>query len=167
MRLLNRPTFPSAGLLSLRIVVGITFVVHGLDKLSDTTRAEQLFASYSIPAPGVMAPFVGVTETVGGLLLIAGLATRLAGAALTIDMAVALATAHDGLKFFETEGGIELEALLAGASLALFLAGAGRFSLDDVLDLSEHLPGSRTGTRPLMRRARRDDQAPADAKVTT
>jgi putative oxidoreductase len=153
MKLLNPPTFPSAGMLSLRIVVGITFLVHGLDKLSDISGAEQLFASYSIPAPGLMAPFVGVTETVGGLLLIAGLATRLASAALTIDMAVALATAHEDLKFFAADGGVELEVLLVGASLALVLAGAGRFSLDEVLDLSRHLP-----------RARR---TPADAKVTT
>ena len=160
MRLLNPRTLPSAGLLSLRIVVGITFVVHGLDKLGDISATEQLFVSFSIPAPGLMAPFVGVTETVGGLLLIAGLATRLAGAALTVDMAVALATAHAELKFFATEGGIELEALLVGANLALVLAGAGRFSLDDVLAMSRYLPASRTRTRPM----RRHDQAPAGRK---
>jgi putative oxidoreductase len=147
MRLLSPPSFPSAGLLSLRIVVGITFLVHGLDKLSDISGAEQLFASYSIPAPGLMAPFVGVTETVGGLLLIAGLATRLAAAALTVNMVVALATAHDDLKFFVSDGGIELEALLAGASLALVLAGAGRFSLDDGLDVPRHLHAARPHTK--------------------
>jgi len=158
MRLLDPPTFPSAGLLSLRIVVGMTFVVHGLDKLSDISGAEQLFASYSIPAPRLMAPFVGLTETVAGLLLIAGLATRLAAAALSVDMAVALATAHDDLKFFAHEGGIELEALLVGASLALVLAGAGRFSLDAVLDLARHLPASPTRTTRLARHSRVHDQ---------
>jgi putative oxidoreductase len=167
MKLLNRPTFPSAGLLSLRIVVGITFLLHGLDKLGDPSGAKELLASYSIPAPALMAPFVGATETVGGLLLVAGLATRLAGAALTVDMAAALATAHDELNFFVTEGGIELEALLAGASLALVLAGAGRFSLDDVLDLCRRLAGSGTRMRALTRHARGDDHAPADVKVTT
>ena len=153
MRLLNPPVFPGAALLSLRIVVGITFLVHGLDKLTDLPGAEQLFASFSIPAPGLMTPFVGVTETVGGLLLIAGLATRLAGAALAGDMVVALVTAHDDLKFFAAEHGIELELLLVGASLALVLAGAGRFSLDEVLVRSRHFPR----TRP----------TPANAKVTT
>ena len=139
MRALNPTTLPNAGLLSLRIVVGVTFLLHGLDKLGDLSAAERLFASLAIPAPELMAPFVGVTETIGGLLLIAGLATRLAGAALTMNMAVALATAHDDLAFFVTEGGIELEALLAGASLALALAGAGRFSLDGALDLPRHV----------------------------
>jgi hypothetical protein len=60
-----------------------------------------------------MAPLVGVTETVGGLLLIAGLGTRLVAAALTIDMLVAMVTAHDELKFFAADGGVELELLLA------------------------------------------------------
>jgi putative oxidoreductase len=164
MRRLNLPTFPNAGLLSLRIVVGITFLVHGLDKLFDLSGAERVFASYSIPAPGVMAAFVGVVETGGGLLLIAGLATGLAGAVLAGDMVVALATAHDELKFFAAEGGIELEALLAGACLALALTGAGRLSLDD---LFRRLPASSTETGPVTRHARGHDRAPTNTKVTT
>lgn len=167
MRLLSPTTFPSAGLLSLRIVVGVTFLVHGLDKLGDVSGTEQLFASLAIPAPGLMAPFVAVTETVGGLLLIAGLATRLAGAALTVDMVVALATAHDGLKFFVAEGGVELEALLAGASLALVLAGAGRFSADTALELPRHLAAVRTRTRGSTRHSPGREQARADSEVTT
>ena len=139
MKLLNPTTFPHAALLSLRIVVGVTFLIHGLDKLSDLSDAERVFDSFGIPAPEVLAPFVGVTETVGGLLLITGLATRLAALALTGDMVVALVTAHSELRFFAREGGIELELLLAGASLALVLAGAGRFSLDGALGLPRQL----------------------------
>jgi putative oxidoreductase len=146
-------TLPNAGLLSLRVVVGVTFLLHGLDKLGDLPAAEQLFRSFGIPAPGLMARFVGATETVGGPLLIAGLATRLAGAALTVNMLVALATAHDELNFFVADGGIELELLLAGASLAIALAGGGRFSLDAALDLPrrahERIPWQRRpGTEP-------------------
>ena len=59
-------TLPDVGLLSPRIVVGVTFLLHGLDKLGDLAGAEQLLASFGIPAPGLMAPVVGVTETVGG-----------------------------------------------------------------------------------------------------
>ena len=149
MRFLNPPSFPSAGLVSLRIVVGVTFLLHGLDKLGDVSGTERFFASLAIPAPELAAPLVAATETVGGALVIAGLGTRLAAAALTGNMAVALATAHDDLKFFVTDGGIELEALLAGASLALALAGAGRFSLDAVLDPSRRLTDLRARTRGL------------------
>jgi putative oxidoreductase len=136
-KLTNPTTLPSAGLLVLRVVVGVTFVLHGLDKLGDLSGAEQLFASLGIPAPGLMAPFVAVTETVGGVLLIAGLATPLVGAALAIDMLVALVTAHLGQGFFARDGGFELVLLLGGASLGIGLAGAGRFSLDASLDLPQ------------------------------
>ena len=134
---MNPTTVPSVGVLVLRVVVGVTFVLHGLDKLGDLSSAEQLFASLGIPAPGLMAPFVAVTETVGGVLLIAGLATPLVGAALAIDMLVALLTAHLGHGFFARDGGIELVLLLGGASLGIGLAGAGRFSLDASLDLPQ------------------------------
>jgi putative oxidoreductase len=136
-RLTNSTTLPSAGLLVLRVVVGVTFLVHGLDKLVDLTSAEQFFASLGIPAPGLTAPFVAITETVGGVLLIAGLATPLVGAALAIDMLVALLTAHIGEGFFASDGGIELPLLLVGGSLCIGLAGAGRFSLDASLDLPQ------------------------------
>jgi putative oxidoreductase len=136
-KLTNPTTLPSAGLLVLRVVVGVTFVLHGLDKLGDLSGAEQLFASLGIPAPGLMAPFVAVTETVGGVLLIAGLATPLVGAALAIDMLVALLTAHLSQGFFVRDGGFELVLLLGGASLGIGLAGAGRFSLDASLDLPQ------------------------------
>jgi putative oxidoreductase len=133
------PTMPSTGLLVLRLVVGATFLVHGLDKLIDPTEAERLFAAQSIPIPGVMAPFVGATETVGGLLLIAGLATPLAAAALTIDMLVALLTTHIDQGFFVADGGMELVLLLGVASIAIALAGPGRFSLDTVSGLGRRV----------------------------
>ncbi len=128
-------TLPSAGLLILRLVVGLTFLLHGLDKLGDLAAAERFFASLDIPAPQLAAPFVAVTETGGGVLLIAGLGTPLVAAALGINMLVALVTAHDDLVFFVGDGGIELELLLAGASFAIALSGAGRFSADSALDL--------------------------------
>lgn len=132
-------TLQGAGLLTLRIAIGVTFLIHGLDKLLDPTGAEQSFASIGIPLPGVMAPFVAVTETVGGVLLIAGAATALVCAALAIDMLVAFLTAKLGHGFFASEGGAELELLLGGGSVALLLTGAGRFSVDAALGLPERM----------------------------
>jgi putative oxidoreductase len=119
--------------LVLRLVVGITFLLHGIDKLGDVSGTERFFASLDIPAPAVMAPLVAVTETVGGVLLIIGLATPLAGVALAGDMVVALLTQHIGHGFFVEEGGIELVLLLGGTSLAIALTGAGRVSVDAAL----------------------------------
>jgi putative oxidoreductase len=139
-------TVPSAGLLVLRLVVGVTFLLHGLDKLGDLAGTEEFFASLEIPAPGLMAPFVAVTETVGGLLLIAGLATPLVGVALAGDMLVALVTTHIGHGFFASDGGFELVLLLGGASLAVVFTGAGRFSVDAAVGRRE--PGTRRGISP-------------------
>ncbi|MBE2315693.1 DoxX family protein [Solirubrobacter sp. CPCC 204708] len=115
----------AAGLLLLRIAVGATFLAHGLDKLADLDGTERFFDSLGIPWPAAMAPLVGVTETVGGLLLIAGAAVPWIALALAGDMAVAFLTAHLGHGFFATEGGGELVLLLGAACLALALSVRG------------------------------------------
>jgi putative oxidoreductase len=146
-------TIESAGLLVLRSVVGLTFLLHGLDKLADLAATERFFASLSIPAPGLAAPFVAVLETGGGVLLLAGAATPLVGALLGVNMLVALATAHDELVFFVRDGGIELELLLAGASFAVACSGAGRFSIDSAAGLPRRV-AQRIGAGPAGRLAR-------------
>lgn len=147
-RLTQPNALSGAGLLVLRVVVGLTFVMHGLDKLGHLSSARHLFAALGIPAPALMAPFVAVTETAGGVLLIAGLVTPLVGAALAIDMLVALLTARLGHGFFARDGGIELEMLLGGASLGIALAGAGRYSLDALLGLRFLPRGREPSPRP-------------------
>jgi putative oxidoreductase len=54
-------------------------------------------------------------------------------------MLVALLTARLGHGFFAHDGGFELELLLAGASVAIGIAGAGRFSLDASLELPQRV----------------------------
>jgi putative oxidoreductase len=154
-----RTNVMSAGLLVLRLVAGVTFLLHGLDKLGDLSGTEEFFASLNIPAPGLMAPFVALTETAGGLLLIAGLATPLVGAALALDMLVALVTAHIDKGFFAADGGIELALLLGSASLALTLTGPGRVSADAALDFPRHLRAAVARTRDSTRHSPRRQQA--------
>jgi putative oxidoreductase len=133
---MNPTNFAGTGLLVLRVVVGVTFVLHGLDKLSDLTGTEELFASLKIPAPALMAPFVALTETIGALLLIIGLATPLVGAALTVDMLVALVTAHIHAGLFASNGSEFLWELFLGIYLvakgfkrsALIIAGSNSIS---------------------------------------
>jgi putative oxidoreductase len=122
--------------LILRLALGVTFLLHGIDKLGDLAGTEQSFEGLGIPAAGLMAPFVAITETAGGALLIAGLLTPLVGLALGIDMLVALLTAHIDSGFFAADGGIELVLVLGAASLALAATGPGRFSLDRAFGIS-------------------------------
>jgi putative oxidoreductase len=151
----SHTTLQNAGLLVLRLVVGTTFLVHGLDKLGDLSAAEEFFAAQGIPAPAAMAPFVSATETVGGVLLIVGLATPLVGVALTVDMLVALVTTHIDHGFFASDGGMELVLLLAGASLAIALTGPGRFSVDATTAMNRYV-----GVDAVLRLTRRIAQQP-------
>jgi putative oxidoreductase len=128
-------------LLLVRAVVGLTFLMHGLDKLGDLNATEHVFDSLSIPLPGLMAPFVALVEVVGGIAMIVGLLAPLFGLALAGDMLVAALTQHIDKGFFVADGGYELVLILGTTSLGIMLAGAGRFSVDGALRLGERLPG--------------------------
>jgi uncharacterized membrane protein YphA (DoxX/SURF4 family) len=71
--------------------VGWVFLLEGLLKF---LRPEELgagrFSAIGIPAPHLMAPFVGAVEIVCGFCVIAGLFTRLAAIPLLIDISVAI-----------------------------------------------------------------------------
>jgi putative oxidoreductase len=76
----------------VRLSVGlVVFLPEGIQKLifPDILGAGR-FARIGIPLPDVMGPFVGVVETVCGLLIIIGLFIRLAAIPLIIIMIVAL-----------------------------------------------------------------------------
>jgi len=79
--------------LATRVVVGFTFMHTGWGKLHNLPRTVEFFSSLGIPFPGANAAFVSALELVGGVLLIAGLGTRLFAAALSGSMVVALITA--------------------------------------------------------------------------
>ena len=130
--------------LILRIVLGVTFVLTGWGKLHHLDKVEQYFASLHIPAPGLQAPMIATIEFVGGLLLIAGLGTRIVSALLIGVMAVAIYTAiwpkADGIT--EVLGGIE--AIYLAAFVQLAAIGAGAASLDRVI--THYVPGLRVAT---------------------
>ncbi len=75
---------------------------------------------------------VGCTELVGGILLILGLFTRFAAAAVFIFMIVAVKfTSAKG--FFWTNGGFEFALLIGICALYFLLRGGGYWSLDRMI----------------------------------
>src|SRR5579872_970407 len=79
--------------LLIRILVGWVFLSEGIQKfLFPTALGVGRFIKIGIPAPEIMAPFVGVIEIVCGTLLLLGLMTRLASIPLLINISVAIAT---------------------------------------------------------------------------
>lgn len=112
-----------------RIVIGVTFVVHGLDKAADLEGTAGFFGSAGIPFPEYSALLGTGVEIVGGALLVLGFALPAVGLALAAQMAVAIAFVHVGQPLV---GGYELPLVLGAAALALGFAG-GRLALDRLL----------------------------------
>jgi putative oxidoreductase len=75
----------------IRLIVGAVFLSEGIQKfLFPADLGVGRFVKIGIPAPEIIAPFVGVIEIICGTLIILGLLTRLAAIALIIDMSVAI-----------------------------------------------------------------------------
>jgi len=119
----------------VRLLVGGVFVSEGMQKfLFPGALGVGRFIKIGIPAPTVMAPFVGVVEIVCGVLVIAGLLTRVAAVLLVIDMLVAIATTKipilidSGFWAMAHEARTDYAMLLG--SIFLLLVGAGPLSID-------------------------------------
>jgi uncharacterized membrane protein YphA (DoxX/SURF4 family) len=115
----------SAGMFFLRLVTGIIFIVHGSMKLGAIALMAQFFGSLGLDPAVWWVWFIGLLEVIGGAALILGVATRLFGALLAIEMIVAIFLTGVGRGF----SAHEFELLLAASSLAIALAGSGRWSL--------------------------------------
>ena len=89
----SAPRQAPAAVLLIRLMVGAVFLSEGIQKfLFPAALGVGRFTTIGIPAPQLMAPFIGAVETICGLLLIAGFVTRLATIPLLIDILVAIAT---------------------------------------------------------------------------
>lgn len=122
----------------LRLVVGATMIAHGVNhwigggKIAGTAR---WFESLGLRNGVLQAWLSVVTEIGAGLLLILGLLTPLAAAAIISVMLVAALLAHRKNGFFVFKDGYEYVLVLAVVCLALGLLGPGWLSLDRAADI--------------------------------
>lgn len=80
--------------LAFRLFLAPVFILAGLGKLTGIENTASYFEFLGLPAPVLMAYLAGLTELVGGILLIPGIAVRWAAIPLMVTMAVAAGSAH-------------------------------------------------------------------------
>ena len=129
----------SVGRLGARLLIGGLFIGHGTQKIfgwfggPGRAGTEAMMEHIDMRPAKVHALLAGTTETVGGTLLAAGLATPLASAALTGVMTTAIRKVHLPNGPWAANGGWEYNAVLIGAVTALAETGPGELSLDHLL----------------------------------
>src|SRR5262249_35217768 len=129
------------GILLVRVLFGGAIAAHGAQKVFGS------FGGYGLKGTGgffetlgfrprvMFAAMAGLSELVGGLLLVLGLFTSVGAAAVLGEMLVAMVSVHLRNGFFATNNGIELPFLFAAAALGVAFTGGGAYSLDALLGL--------------------------------
>jgi putative oxidoreductase len=124
-----------------RVLVGGLFMGHGLQKLKGwfggpgLEGTEGMMEQLDMNPPRRNALAAGITETAGGALLAAGLATPLSSAALVGTMITAIRKVHWSSGPWAASGGYEYNLVLIAALLALAEEGPGDLSLDALLGI--------------------------------
>jgi putative oxidoreductase len=127
------------GLLIIRLVIGLSFIGHGAQKLFGW------FGGYGLEGTGgwmeslgmkpgkAMALLAGLAEFVGGIFFVLGLLTPLAGIMIAITMLIAIVKVHYANGYWSTNNGYEYNLALLAVAIGLALAGPGKYALDAIL----------------------------------
>jgi putative oxidoreductase len=135
--------YADLGPLILRIGLALVFIAHGWPKLNPNSEMKGIagmtgfLKQLGVPLPTFFAWVVTLLETVGAILLILGLGTRILALGFAIDMLVAIYLVKLRMMKagFSGQNGWEFEFALLVGSLALLFTGAGSISLDAAVGL--------------------------------
>lgn len=121
----------------LRIALGVMFVAHGLLKVAVFTLPGTAQFFEGIGLPGWLAYPVAWFEIGGGVMLIAGIGTRILSVLfLPILLGAFWVHAGNGWTFSAPNGGWEYPAFLLAAVTVQILLGNGAFALNIGKDLA-------------------------------
>jgi len=124
---------------AVRILAGGPLLVFGLMHLAGMAPMQPIVEAAGLPAPGLSAILAPIGEVVAGLMILAGLYTRV-GAAIAVAVMLGAVTAHiripsDGWP--QPDGTVGAEPPLVWLALAIILLsgyliwrGAGPWSVD-------------------------------------
>lgn len=122
--------FSDLPLIAMRLILAYGFWGTGLMKMNNINNVAEWFDGLGIPFPILNAYLAGTTEIAGSVLLIIGLGTRIITIPLMIVMLVAIFTVHLSNGFEASDNGFEIPLYYLTMLFALFIFGAGKFSID-------------------------------------
>lgn len=126
----------SIGLLLIRLVIGLSFMAHGTQKLFGWFGGYGLkgtggwFESIGMK-PGVrMALLAGLSELVGGALFAAGFLTPLGALMIAGTMLMAIIKVHGPNGYWATQNGYEYNLTLLVVAISIAITGPGYYAID-------------------------------------
>jgi putative oxidoreductase len=122
--------------LFLRVVVGVTMVMHGYPKLKNPKQTLQWAKGFGVPT--VATYLAIILEFFGGIALVVGFLVPVVAFFLTLEMTgnVLLKRVKMKAKYLQlTEHAYEIDVTYLLLSITLLVLGSGAFSLDGLLGL--------------------------------
>ena len=127
------------GLLLIRLIIGLSFIAHGAQKLFGFGGGGGLkvtgehFEKLGIRPEVTMALLAGLSELIGGAMFALGLLTPLSGIVIAGTMVVGILKVHRPNGYWITKGGYEYCLAVLVVAIGVALTGAGQYSLDAIL----------------------------------
>ena len=113
----------------IRASLGAIFIVHSLKKFDPGWQ--EWLASIGLP-PELQLP-IALAEFVGGILLIAGVLTRITGVIFSVILLGAIFHIRWEKGFFVSQGGWEWDLMMLAATLSIIAVGPGRISVSRIV----------------------------------
>ena len=115
--------------LGLRATVGVIFIVAGSGKFAPGFVG---FLTGPLGLPAELQIPIALAETIGGIVLILGVLSRISASILSIIMLGAIFHVK-GATNFTGEGAYQYDLLLLAVSLVIIVAGPGRISIAHII----------------------------------
>jgi putative oxidoreductase len=109
----------------IRASVGVIFLVYGIQKFDPMWQ--EILLGFGLPAE-LQIP-VALAETIGGIMLIAGVMTRITGVIFSIILVDAIFHIRWENGFFIAQGGWDYDLALLAMVLYMLVMGPGRLSV--------------------------------------
>jgi len=128
----------------IRIVLGLVLFPHGAQKLlgwfggAGFENTMDMFTE-ALGIPWLIGLLVIILESIGPVLIIIGLGSRLVALAIVVEFTIIIFLAHIQNGFFmnwtgqQMGEGFEYHLLVIGIALSLLISGSGRMSVDRLL----------------------------------